>query len=151
MVSLATLRSELLEAVKLHVEQRGFRYRKTWRDYVRKFPDRQLALRLAFINHQDDFDVTADVAVRHSSVEDLVNETNTLLSKREKSATFTVGAEFGNIQGIGQQRWTVANDADVPEVAGSIFQHFLDHFLNLVLLVYRNRHGSLLDWSLAFF
>jgi len=87
-------------------------------------PSGRQSLHIAFINHRDDFDVTADVAVRMEEVERIVNAGNAKLSAKEKRLTSTAGAELGNIDGGGQQRWTVAGEADVDSVASAIAREF---------------------------
>ena len=69
---------ELRDALLLEVGKRlrafGFSARKSSRDFYRDVgPCRQL-FHISFINHEGDFDVTADVAVRHNVVEDARNQ-----------------------------------------------------------------------------
>ena len=82
---------------------------------------------VSFIPHKDDFDVTADVAMRVDAVEDLLNQVRKDLSglpqpKREQKETATIGAELGNIAGTGQRRWTVNSSRDVVPVASDIVE-----------------------------
>jgi hypothetical protein len=118
------LRNELLLRLDDRLHPLGFRLRKTLRDFRREVRGCSQFLHIAFINHPSDFDVTADVAVRHHPVENMLNEERTYLKESEKKLTATVGAELGNILGIGQHRWTVANERDIPIVVDGVVNHF---------------------------
>jgi hypothetical protein len=72
---------------------------------------------LSFIEHEHDVDVTADVAVRFDAVEELVHRSNKLLTKKEKAATFTLGAELGNLESGEPHRVSLAADSDVEQAA----------------------------------
>lgn len=71
--------------------------------------------------------MTADVAVRHHAVEELLDADAPPRPRDQQ--TSTVVAELGNIAGIGQQRWTVRDESDVESVARSI-------------VVYNRQHGE---------
>jgi hypothetical protein len=86
----------------------------------RKTDAGRVAVHLSFIEHETDFDVTTDVAIRFDSVEELVHRSNELLSRREKLQTFTLGAELGTLKTGEPLRWTVTSHADVPAVAAAI-------------------------------
>jgi hypothetical protein len=88
--------------------------------FERKSETGRVAVHLSFIEHETDFDVTTDVAIRFDSVEELVHRSNELLSRREKLQTFTLGAELGNLKTGEPLRWTVKRNADVSAVAASI-------------------------------
>lgn len=114
----------LLEAVGARVAALGFDGRATGQSFLRRIPVGRASLHLAFIQHPKDFDLVADVAVRFDQLEDLVNSTNSLLSKREKEQTYSLGAELGNLSGKGQRRWPVASLADVDVVADQVVTCF---------------------------
>lgn len=118
------LQSELLEAVGQRIAEYGFKYKASEQAYLRAIPDGRSCLHLAFIRHQHDFDVVADVAVRFDQLEDLVNSSNTLLSKKEKGQTYSLGAELGNISGEGQKRWSLASSSEVERVADQLVECF---------------------------
>jgi hypothetical protein len=80
---------------------------------------------LAFIRHETDFDVTADVAVRVDAVEELVNASTPYLPAKIKNTTATVGADLGNLDTGAQRRWTIADKADIEAVASAIVSDFL--------------------------
>lgn len=46
------------------------------------------------------------------------------LSKKERTQTYSLGAELGNIAGTGQRRWTVTRDSNVDDVAAKIIVDF---------------------------
>ena len=79
---------------------------------------------VAFIKHELDFDVTADVAIRIDAVEDLIERVVGRKTNAKRRLTYTVGAELGNIQGTGQLRWTVESADSVPTVARNMFESF---------------------------
>ena len=119
---LADLRRTLLTELAAALASRG--YRKSGQSFRKEEGPHRLSLHVAFINHVDDFDVTADVAVRHHAVEEIRNLSNTLISAREKKETATIGAELGNLAGVGQHRWTVRERRDIEPVAADILEWF---------------------------
>ncbi len=81
-------------------------------------------MHLAFIDHRTDFDVTMDLAVRFDAVEDMINEDSTYLSKKEKTQTYSLGVQLGNLVGKGQMRWSVKTAADVLPATNGIVAEF---------------------------
>jgi len=118
------LREKLLDAVGVRVSVHGFHRDRKEQRFVREVSSGCQSLHLAFINHHDDFDVTADVAVRIEEVERIVNATNAKLSAKEKRLTSTAGGELGNLEGRGQLRWTVARETDIDSVSSAIAREF---------------------------
>lgn len=114
----------LLRAVGQRIAASGFERKPVGQSFLRLFPVGRASLHLAFVEHLGDFDVVADVAVRIDELEDIVNANNTLLSKKEKEQTYSLGAELGNISGEGQKRWNVASSADVEPVADRLVASF---------------------------
>lgn len=137
-VEMKDIQKLLLQAVGERVSQYGFQLKAASQSYVRSFAEGKASLHLAFMSHQHDFDVTADVAVRFDKVEELVNKHNKLLADREKALTHTLGVELGNLAGLGQMRWNVASESDVPEVADKIVAMFVS-----VGLSYLEKHSSM--------
>ena len=116
------LRKELLLQLDERLRPLGFRKRE--QSFRRDLGPCRQAFHISFINHVGDFDVTADVGVRHHSVEDMLNEGQPHLKDSEKKETYTVGAELGNIIGTGQHRWTVVDTSDIPSVVDGIMNYF---------------------------
>lgn len=114
----------LLKAVGQRIAASGFESRSVGQSFLRRSPVGRASLHLTFVEHSQDFDVIADVAMRIEALEDIVNANNTLLSKREKEQTYTLGAELGNISGEGQKRWNVASSAEVGQVADQLVASF---------------------------
>lgn len=114
----------LLKSVGARVVALGLDGKAVGQSFLRRIPGGRASLHLAFIEHSKDFDVVADVAVRFDQLEELVNATNSLLSKREKGQTYSLGAELGSISGEGQRRWSVASLADVESVADQVVTSF---------------------------
>jgi hypothetical protein len=75
---------------------------------------------VAFIRHQADADVTADVAIRHNAIEHILNADRDWLSAREKRNTSTIGVELGNWAGVGQKRWRLTQTGDSVPMARDI-------------------------------
>jgi hypothetical protein len=122
MSGLKYLQEELLSRLDDLLVRKGFKRRE--QDFYRNIAGGRQAFHLSFIKHSNDFDVTADVAVRHNALEDLINEGNSRLSSREKSQTYSIGAELGNIS-IGQPiRWTVSSESEIPQVCSGLLASF---------------------------
>lgn len=117
--ALRELERHLLHETGKRVARLGFSSRKGQR-FLRPLEGGLVVLHLTFIEHECDFDVTTDVAIRFDAVEELVNRSNPLLSKKEKSATCTIGAELGNLECGQPYRITVASDGDIDFAAGCI-------------------------------
>jgi hypothetical protein len=66
-------------------------------------------MHLAFVNHTDDFDVVVDVAVEFV---------------RDKATVCVVGAQLGNIAGVGQTRVEVRTPGDVAAAIDRILNEF---------------------------
>ena len=115
----------LLVALATRVQPQGFVLRRSHQDYVKSTSSGRWVLHVAFIEHDDDFDVTADVALRLDAVQDLVHRDNPDLSQKEKRETATAGAELGNIADGRQERWTVADITSVDPVADAIYRTFV--------------------------
>lgn len=118
------LQLALLETVGKQISNLGFVGKPADQSFVRNFPGGRASLHLAFIKHPEDFDVVADVAVRFDALEDMINSESKILSNKEKSKTYSLGAELGNIEGSGQKRWHVTSAGDVAGVARGIVSDF---------------------------
>ena len=123
-VSFGELRNGFLDSLALAMPRYGFKGKPIGQSFHRSLPFGRWSFHAAFINHDTDVDVTADVAVRVDAVEDLVHSGNKLLSDREKQQTATIGAELGNIADHRQRRWTIASMSDVQRVAGAMLDEF---------------------------
>jgi len=121
-VILKELRKELLQEIDKRLRPKGFRKRE--RSFRKEFGDCRWSFHVAFINHSDSFDVTADAAVRHHAVENELNADKPYLTETEKKHTYTIGAELGNIVGTGQHRWTVCGGDDIASVVQDIMLCF---------------------------
>jgi hypothetical protein len=130
--------TQLLTELSKCMPKYGFDKKAVGQAFYRKTPHGRDAFHVSFIRHTNDFDVTADVAVRIDALEDLVNADNRLLSKAEKRGTFSLGVELGNLSQGARQRWTIAAVEDVPPVAESILRMFEN-----VGLPYLDRYSSL--------
>ncbi|EHK9083450.1 hypothetical protein KCU26_000001 [Vibrio parahaemolyticus] len=86
-----------------------WKYVKSQRTFKLKFGNCNWYLHISCINHVSDFDATADVAVE-------------FLDKRKK--LIIVGAELGNIEGVGQRRFPVASYDDAVGSARRLKLYF---------------------------
>lgn len=125
MTSRKEVKHRLLAEVGDRLREHGFALRAGDQSFVRKRPSGRSAFHLAFIDHESDFDVTADVAVRFDDVEELVHGQNPLLSARARKETYTLGAELGNLADGRQRRWSVLGESDLPRIADDIYAWFL--------------------------
>ena len=122
MSGLKYLQEQLLSQLDALLSKKGFK--RSGQDFYRNITEGRQILHLSFIRHPNDFDVTADVAVRHNTLEDLMNDENPRLNPREKAQTSSIGAELGNIS-IGQPiRWTVSAEDEIPQVSSSLLASF---------------------------
>src|SRR5262245_2381792 len=132
------LERALISKLAGRVGELGFDTKAKGQSFYRKTSFGRKAFHLSFIEHATDFDITADVAIRFDSLEELVNEGDERLTKKEKGNIFSLGAELGNISEGKQKRWTVSGSADVEKVCQSIMDAFvaigipyLDRYSNL--------------------
>ncbi|MCP4303729.1 MAG: hypothetical protein GY788_02385 [bacterium] len=116
---------KLLEKIGKSLTEYGFRADSRTQSFLRDLPVGKAALHISIIQHKDEFDVTADIGIRFDKVEDLVNQENNLISRREKAQTFTVGGELGNLSIGSPLRWGVAKMEDVPRVADEIVEAYV--------------------------
>lgn len=115
-MTLKPLRAALLTRLAELLMPQG--YRKREQSFHKESGPVRLSFHVAFINHAQDFDVTADVAVRHHAIEERLGSGKDLT---------TIGAELGNIAGVGQHRWRVAAEEDLEPVTHSILEYFHQH------------------------
>jgi hypothetical protein len=111
------LQDALLREVGERIAELGFERKPIGQSFVRRFKGGRAAFHLAFIKHPADFDVVADVASRFDALEDLVDDGAMLQTMKNGRKTYSLGAELGNISGVGQMRWRVARQEDVSQVA----------------------------------
>jgi hypothetical protein len=130
------LKTRFLNAVADRVAPMGFDNRRG-QSFLRQVDGVLCALHVSLIEHDCDFDATADVAVRIDRLEEL-------LQKHSGSATvastklFSLGAELGNIARGSQQRWSVDQADDIQRVAGELVDSFTG-----VGIPYLNKYGRL--------
>jgi len=107
-----------------HLGALGFDPKPADQSFYRTSATGRWAFHVAFIPHQRDFDLTADVAVRIDAIEDLVNQYDTKLSKVERRRSMTLGVELGNLTLGRQMRWTIANPSDIPTICEQVAAMF---------------------------
>ena len=88
----------------------GWKFVSRERHFVKRHAEGVLwIMHLAFINHADDFDAVVDVAI------DFV---------QGNESVCVVGAQLGNIAGIGQTRFKAGGPQDIPDVVQGILDEF---------------------------
>lgn len=121
---LKQLEQDLIDAMAEEISRYGFSKNASQQSFIRAVGIGQWILHLSFVEHEGDFDVTADVAIRVEAVETMINKSNRLLTSTEKKRTATCGAEVGNIVDGRQRRWTVSNPGDINPTAAAIAKEF---------------------------
>ena len=119
------LEDTLIERLSASLAHRDFQFVKAHRSWRKKGVAATFAFHLTVIQHPADFDLTADVAVRHEPLASLLEDLfGGMHAAAAAVGNFTVGAEIGNLT-IGQpKRWTIATAGDVDPVAASILEVF---------------------------
>lgn len=110
----------------------GFEKRVTGQSLKKNFDKGLVSVHLSFIEHQDDLDVTVDVGIRLNDVENMANEGNGLLTKKEKAGTFTIGVELGNLSVGSQKRWTIQEESDIALVTKEIYSEIKTYILPFI-------------------
>jgi hypothetical protein len=88
----------------------GWKFVARHRHFLKRKTDGTLwFMHLSFINHEQDFDIVVDVAVEFA---------------RGRKSVCVVGAQLGNIAGIGQTRFEVTGIGDIPSAVEGILREF---------------------------
>lgn len=126
----------VLAALAAKLDRQG--YRQLEQTFWKETGDCRLLFHVSFIRHREEIEITADVAVRHHAVEELLNAERGDLKPRERKQTATVGVELGNWIKGQPQCWTVTKPAEIEGVAVDIADWldrfgipFLDRFASL--------------------
>jgi hypothetical protein len=121
-VRLAELQEALLAELAIAFADLGYRRRQ--QSFVREMGAVRWSAHVAFIRHEEDVDLTMDVAVRHHAVERKLEPTRPRLRPAEQLWTATVGVELGNYVKRRPHRWTLRSADDVPRVVGEMMTWF---------------------------
>jgi hypothetical protein len=111
----SALKRGLLEALGQHLSPQGFKAVLSQQTFRRPTPSGWLAIHLSFINHDSDFDIVLNAAVRFHKVQDAI-----LPPSRDRKHTATIGCEYGRLTGQGQFRWTIERTDEIGHVAKEI-------------------------------
>jgi len=125
MKTLKQLKDALLDEMAQILEKEG--YRRQGQSFIRKFELGEQDLHLSLVQYRKDryINVVPSVEIRFDKVEDMVNALNKRLSKREGAQTATMGAALGHLQDQGWKGWTLTEETDIPALASTIHQEFL--------------------------
>lgn len=117
------LKAMLLQDLASLLTNDGFEKRVVGQSIRRKTQDGRVSIHLSFIDHPEDFDVTADFGIRFNDVEDITNEIDSSILPIliKKGVTSTLGAELGNMSIGKQKRWTIENEEDVEIAVREIY------------------------------
>jgi len=115
---------EILTSLGERVRTLGFNPKAFGQSFYYTFAAGKWGFHVSFIPHRDDFELTADVAVRIDEIEDLVNKYDTRRTPAEKRNSMTIGGELGNISQGRPRRWKISDFSDVPIVCGEIMSFF---------------------------
>jgi hypothetical protein len=106
-MKISELKSELIDRLIELLSE--WKYVKSTRTFKKSIGDNVWHFHISCINHADNFDCTGDVAVAFKS---------------KKVQLCIVGAELGNIEGVGQKRFSVSNEQQAIESAEAIYNYF---------------------------
>lgn len=106
-MKLSELESFFLEELEAYLPQ--WTYVKSKRQFKRIEKENIWYFHISCIKHVSDFDVVGDVAIEFKS---------------KKERICIVGAELGNISGVGQKRFSVASKSQAKESALEIYRYF---------------------------
>ncbi|NPU90848.1 MAG: hypothetical protein HPY82_02965 [Gammaproteobacteria bacterium] len=118
------LQKKLLTLVGEKISAYGFQKKPVGQSFLKAISGGRVSFHLSFIEHEADFDITVDIAIRFDDLENLINADNRLLTKKEKDLTYSFGIDIGNLANDEQKRWCVASDADIPNVADDLLADF---------------------------
>ena len=126
MEKIEEIEKKLLTAVGQRIVKYGFDNKAKGQKFYKWAPFGRIVLHLSSIEHEQDFDVTVDVAIRFDELEDIVNECDALLTMKQKSNTYSLGVELGNLAKGSPRRWQVSSAEDIESMAQSITDFFAD-------------------------
>lgn len=107
-MKLKPLHDHLIEKLKQELPE--WRFSSKERHFRKSKDGNNLYIHLSFINHTDDFDLVVDVGVEFL---------------HNKSRTCVIGAELGNIEGVGQNRHHINSVASAANAALSAKEQLL--------------------------
>lgn len=120
------MKKKLLNFILLKITEVGFEKNIYGQTFWKPVQNGRAAVHLSFIDHETDFDVTVDFAVRIDKLEELKNKDNTYLKEKEKKETATIGVELGNLIEGNQKRWTISSEEDIEKVADEIYSKIVE-------------------------
>ncbi|MCS0320534.1 hypothetical protein [Vibrio diabolicus] len=123
-MSIKSIQKKLLADLGEKLSVFGFNMKPKKQSYYRPTNNGWDCVHISFIDHDSDFDVTLDIAIRFNDVENLVNSNNEMLTSKEKSETSTLGVEIGNLSMNERLRWKVSSQEQLPTVIDSILKEY---------------------------
>ena len=106
-MKVSELQTVFLDA--LHHLMDDWKYIKSERHFKKVQGNLVWQFHVSCINHENDFDAVGDIAIEYKS---------------GKKRLCIIGAELGNIEGVGQKRFPVGNEKQANRSAKEIYSYF---------------------------
>ncbi len=106
-MKVSELQNNFLEQLQHHLD--GWRFIKSDRHFKKVDGNVVWLFHISCINHTNDFDGVGNVAVEY---------------KNGKERLCIIGAELGNIEGVGQKRFSVTNEHQAISSAKALSEYF---------------------------
>ena len=116
----------ILVSMSERIASLGFDPKWKGQSFYRRHAAGKWVSHVSFIPHKTDFDLTVDVAVRLSAIEDLVNAYDTKMNAIEKRQSTTLGGELGNLTVGAPVRWNVSSFDDIPTICDEVVNALTD-------------------------
>ncbi len=109
------IQNDILIKLSDKLSNLGFDKKIRGQSFWQPFDGGRAMIHVSFIEHDLDFDVTISVSLRIDAIEGMINQSNKLLSKREKEKTSSIGCELGNLSTEFQKRYTITHETNIDE------------------------------------
>ncbi len=121
-----TLISSLFEALKPILEQEGFKFVASRREFVRRSCDRSERFHITVLNDRPGHRLRPSASVRFENVERIFHRTSGFAPKYQ-SATPTVGVDFDNLYGMSEFQVRILNESDLAAAVERVVAIFREY------------------------
>lgn len=142
MQNMNEIKKKTLNLLSTELSNYGFDAKLHGNSFWKQIGGGRSMINFSFIKHNSDYDVTISVSLRIDIIEDMINSTNTLLTRVEKLNTSTIGCELGNLISRIPRRYTIDDsvDLEVPtsqmmEAIKDLAFPFIEKYSNLETLM----------------